>query len=340
MMQKKGAKGKLEFDAEENPIVVGSGYFWISYCDMSITTAEAFEFEMVQSPIVIDQHDYMPVTTLTADKDMGIESMANVFEAQYSQSIAGISCRTPRADCDAHYGIYLLRRNFTSPVDGLKVAQGGGQCAHSGFHRFLLSSQVSVQKGQFYSVVMTMRSGGEYIASVPIGLCFPGVINQKSVVLEKASYALRSGIRSDFKKIFEDQIAEKSRSPILGVKAYYDNFPIKAYAVRQSGDLAMKLSTFGNALCLLDGHNTMTVVLSFAGISLFDVGSPAITWAVLPGYEDIAEIAVIEGAGVTLAVIIAKKSRKGHAFRYGREHRNNGFQHRSSGFVPCKGNRS
>ena len=61
-VEKTDENGNVVLDDEGNPIMVGSGYFWISYEDKSVKNVEALEFDKANArDYYVYQYDYMPV---------------------------------------------------------------------------------------------------------------------------------------------------------------------------------------------------------------------------------------------------------------------------------------
>ena len=78
LVQKTDDKGKPVFDGNGDPVMVHSGYFWLSYYDRSVMLPEAMVFEDAVSPDEINQHDYMPASILQITHTSTPASMANI----------------------------------------------------------------------------------------------------------------------------------------------------------------------------------------------------------------------------------------------------------------------
>jgi hypothetical protein len=95
--------------------------------------------------------------------------MSNIFTAEYTQFLKGISCITASENTGVHYEVYLLPEGFDSPEDGVKVVSGDITYRFGGYHRINLEGDILLQKNQKYSVVITLKQGDKYIYNAPMG---------------------------------------------------------------------------------------------------------------------------------------------------------------------------
>ena len=249
---------------------VGTGYFWLSYYDQSIDMVEALAFDEsnVDREYYIDQYDFMPVSeVVTMDVEEDVR-MANVFTAEVHEKLEQISCQTSVPGSKVQYEVYLLRHDYDSPVDGMAVASGEAQFEYGGFHKIRLDAPIDIQKGQPYSVVLTMMTpANEYSANMQMAygkemLEFVGSDNwTKGVVNPKESFIKSDGKWWDYsdpeylKTLFEDyyQIME------------FDNFPIKGYC-KESKDLNLTSSVGTSAVLKLTGDGSQqNIRITFKG---------------------------------------------------------------------------
>ncbi len=298
------ASGKQVLDADGNPVMVGSGYFWLSYYDKSLTTPEAFGFKDVDNNLTTYQHDYLSASQISVTPMPNESRMANVFTARKAEAIDQISCITGEMFTSVDYAIYLLPDDFVQPDQGLLVASGSEVFEFSGFHSIPLLEPVCLQAGQKFSVIMTVqdRNNG-YIVNTPQAVSLKGMMAMKAIINERESFLFADGEWYDYKKVTEEDWADDIYSQ-FGGQLYYDNFPIKVYTTPLAGNMNVILRASESVLSLKEGKDKANIRISFRGHDGFEVGNPKITWQLLPGSEDILSMEV--NAENTGALVTAK----------------------------------
>ncbi|MBR4576195.1 MAG: hypothetical protein IKO25_03255 [Clostridia bacterium] len=305
-VQKKDADGNPVFDENGEPVMVGSGYFWLSYFDQTLTNPESFVFEDSFAPEYIDQHDYLPVGEVVCEKYEKPVKMANVFIGGHSRVLTEISCMTGSANTEANYSIYLLCNDFTSPEEGLCVCSGSARFEYAGYHRIRLENEVFIQNGQAYAIVLEMTDPeGCYLTNEAVLCSIPGVLptNPVAVINKNESFLFRDGAWEDYRETAlrnaENNMEIKA---IPGGQAVCDNFAIKGYCNYIAGDIAMVPSVLAEkALVAMEGYNTTKIKLFFRGSSWMEMGNPDIEWTLLNGSEEIADfVTQKEGSQILL----------------------------------------
>ena len=287
--QLKDSQGNPMFDENGEPIMVGSGYFWISYYDRSITAVETFVFSDEVYDTVVNQHDYMPIGSVNVEKKFGYSSMSNVFKAEHSQLIQSISCQTYEKNKIANYQVYLLPKNFKNPTDGLKVFEGEQTFEYGGYHHIEIP-EIFVQKDQYYSVVVSVRDQeGNYYVNSSYGACIPGLMNTYGSIKKNESFILEDGVWEDYKD-YTDRLNELSGIIPEGFGIYFDNFPIKTYSARVAGDITYTLKLNKEMLSLNEGNDTAIALLDLVVPEGFGAIDADVEWKVLEGYENIVSL--------------------------------------------------
>ena len=295
--------GEPVTDEDGNPVTVGSGYFWLSYYDRSLESPESFVFEDAIAPENVDQHDYMQTTDIMVDESETPASMANVFTAEHSRILTGISCMTAEGNTRASYRVVLLCRDYETPEDGLAAASGEVSFPYGGYHKIALQEPVYIQKGQSYAVIVTVTGeDGQYMVNRSAAFALAG---QRAVINERESYLFADGTWTDYRKVVfpeeEDPDTEDGGSGMT-----YDNFPIKGYSYSLAGDLSLHLSPADDELSPEPDGNQTTVRLMFKGTPGFEIDHPEIEWSLLNGSGEIAEI-VPEKEGSRVRVTAKKE---------------------------------
>lgn len=229
--------------------VDGSGYFYISYYDQSLTNIETFNFDTEVTGAdysIANQYDYMPTSGVTSSDSDAEVKMANVFTADEDQVVRTVSSQTAKENVTVRYEVYLLDENPTGPTDGTLMSSVSETYEHAGYHRTDLVTPVVALEGRQFSVVVTQRdASGLYQMNLNVGLNYEGWQGfgmlfgsssySKAVVNEGESYLYMDGLSElGLAEGWNDWVdvipVYQSVSGEYGSWLDYDNFSIKAYA--------------------------------------------------------------------------------------------------------------
>ena len=290
-VQKKDENGNTLTDEQGNPIMVGSGYFWISYYDMTIGMVESFDFSAEVAPEMINQYDHLSINDVLVEESDSETKMSNIFTAEYTQFLKGISCITASENTGVHYEVYLLPEGFDSPEDGVKVVSGDITYRFGGYHRINLEGDILLQKNQKYSVVITLKQGDKYIFNAPMGYYMVPLLKQKAVINKGESFLFSEGKWKDYKDI-ADAKAEvlNEEKKAMSIIHSFDNFPIKTYSWRNTGDYHITVKAQNKTIGLTENTDQTTVQLSFVGLKISDIGKVKVDWKLENGSEKYVEL--------------------------------------------------
>jgi len=222
----------------------GTGYFYLSYYDQSIETAQCFDFDVNNElkadlgEYVIDEYDMMPSEVPhSVETDFHV-ALANVYTAEYDEEIKAVSCVTTRTNEVVLFEIYKII-DGTKPVsmDNMElVSEHAKEFEASGIHIVRLPKTVVVDKGEKYAVLTIQKANGSCLFSVG------SEYNEKGYEAGYTddAYAARGVVNpgesyiylSDDEKWWDFAEVKKILEESDGATSYltYDNFPIKAYA--------------------------------------------------------------------------------------------------------------
>jgi hypothetical protein len=227
--------------------VDGSGYFYVSYYDSSVSNPETMTFgmDLAGKEFYTHAYDYLPAYDgfyILEGKGDNVLSSANVFTAASDEKITSVSTRTNETNSRVTFAIYVLNDEAEDPTDGSLVEQMSRTYGYAGFHRADLEKPVVLKEGERFSVVSTVsyvNGDGdtvyETVANQAIGQeraeLLRGTWNERSqygkaVVNRGESYVYEGGVWKDW----ADKTAEKDFKYSTG-GCVVDNFSIKAYAV-------------------------------------------------------------------------------------------------------------
>ncbi len=220
----------------------GSGYFYLSYYDQSISTAECFDFDVDNKlkkelgKYMLEEHDYMPCEMPFAVKTTSPVKTANAFVAEEAGDIKAISCITASHDETASFDIYVMDGDTFDPSEKNLVCSFTKEFPNSGLHVVSTPEAIKIDKGQMFVVSLTQKTEDSPVISIAgefnqkgfdAGYCFDSYA-AKAVVNPGESYVFlpESGTWVDMSEILASLEGEGGSFEYLA----YDNFPIKAYA--------------------------------------------------------------------------------------------------------------
>lgn len=336
-VEQKDADGNTVLDENGDPVMVGSGYFWLSFYDQSIDGPEVLLFgetlssrdgyyNFTPDELIRDQHDLMPAAALSAQEFGDEMKMANVFTASESEHVVGVSYEVGQPNTTVSYEVRLLAPDYSSPEDGLIVAAGDETYRYGGFYMDFFIPMVTVQKGQSYSIVVTQRTEkGGYMLNVPTGQGKNSMIpipdpdlapNEYSVAVinEGESLLYKDGVWSDWSDEAVRIEALTGNEPqaiaILELTdAQLDNFPIKGFAISRTVDADVRLADGAQSVTLYVG-DTVPVNLELVGSDASNVPGldERVTWKF---YDDNGSlVSLAEGDNPLQALITGLKPGK------------------------------
>ena len=173
--------GEVVRDGNGDPVMAASGYFWLSYYDLSICNPEAFVFDtalnapqlgiLENERILRDQHDLLPVTGLQTNYLDRVVRSANIFTAGRRQMLVYITYQVADPDVAASWKVYKLAPGHTDPEDGILIASGEETHRYGGCYLEGIWPPLALEEGQSYSIVLTEKKpDGTFAMNIPCGL--------------------------------------------------------------------------------------------------------------------------------------------------------------------------
>ncbi|MBP3884600.1 MAG: hypothetical protein J6D54_06655 [Olsenella sp.] len=294
-VQKTDADGNPVVDENGEPVMVGSGYFWLSYYDQSLGTPESFVFatdiiarggSYNRNTLHCNQYDLMPVFSMGANENDELIKSANVFTAKTEEILLAVSDIAKTPNTTVTVDVYLLNDGFTTPEDGYLVTSVTQAHELAGFYiTYLDDVAVDLVPGQSYSVVVTQKlASGKYVVDYPTGLGpdseladLGGSTSYSVAVQNDESYIYSDGawgswaneaVRDEFLKLNEESaIGEGVTKKKLeqAQDTVYDNFPIKVYAFDPQGGVYARLAGGAERLSVCVGEQGTTAELELYG---------------------------------------------------------------------------
>lgn len=245
--------------------VDGSGYFYLSYYDMSLDRINVYDYYTEhlygnREAIYVNQHDFMPCYDVSGVPVDTETRFANVFTAEDDQLVRTLSVETSVPNTHAKLELYRLGGQATGDAAGGELdAQADGAAAVSdptagelvdtveadyawaGYHRLQLDRSHLMAKGERFAVVATLsvsNAEGKTSYAVPMHSYFNESALQREgyenlsvtghgVINKGESFLYEDGAWLDL----VDAIGEiRKRMEDTGDIRDYDNFPLKAFA--------------------------------------------------------------------------------------------------------------
>ena len=318
-------KGNVVLDENGKPI--GSGYFWLSYYDRSITTPEVLIFDDIvtmtrnspydASTLHRDQYDLMPASGTEVKLLDGQTKSANVFTSENGEHLMTISYEVAKPNTEVSYEIYLLANNHASPEDGLLVASGSQTYQYAGYYMtYPDTAPIIVQPGQSYSIVVTQRivgdggDAGKYAVNMPqamgkdsaLASIFKSPTFGAAVVNEGESFLYQNGAWADWsnKDLRNSFVPDIKANPFVPMDisaedqdVQFDNFPIKGFAFDAPiNNWQANVRIAGGDAVTVCKDTTKTVAYEFFGEDAEQVATLGlkVTWGLVDTTVDCVEV--------------------------------------------------
>ena len=258
-------KKNASYDENGNPVyenpnarswgINDTGYFYLSYYDNSIVSAESFEFftddEVEYTTLDYAQHDLFQGVAYGENEYEKEVKTANVFDVKRDGALYQISYMATVPGTTVHYDVYGGVTG-DDPTSGTLLESGDNSYLLGGYHRITLKDKYPFKKGEKYSVVITQtHKGGD--GSLKYSEITARIANTyaskdvtvKTVVNKGESYIYEDGKWTDLADVkdekvkafydemtegdFEEEIAESYPNGLgdFGI----DNYPIKAFLI-------------------------------------------------------------------------------------------------------------
>lgn len=216
----------------------GSGYFYLSYYDMSLGSVEAYDFDVTNSikgelgKYAIDEYDLLPNENPHNIETEFAVSEGNIFTAEENEAVKYVSCISTEHNEEMTFDFYKFdgdKINKNSPILEFKK-----QFDYKGIHVVPLPTAISLNKGEKLGVAITQKNGDKYFLSVGSEYNLNGYLNE---LCDDQYYAVgvvnkgESFVCIDDKVLDFSDIKQKVEG-LDGPTSYlsYDNFPIKIYS--------------------------------------------------------------------------------------------------------------
>ncbi len=200
----------------------GSGYFYLSYYDQSISIPESFSFRILTEEDVARNkytasdpvmYDLMAAANFDEYANDSKASMANVFTADTDAMLGSVSYTAITCNEHVSYDVYILNADAKSPTDGVLAGHAEDVYPYSGFQRTALEKPIAIKKGQSYSVIVTAtREDGKY------GIGFKYANNKEG--LEYNAEVVKKDAQE---KLKDPDLTDKEKSDLLFIIEQADN---------------------------------------------------------------------------------------------------------------------
>lgn len=197
-----------------------SGYFWISYYDTSLSTS-AYAVKAVSSDDKGSYYDHNyqydgGISLASGNYSSGVEE-ANVFTAQGKEVLKAVAIYT-NANYDYDIKIYKNLTDKSDPVSGTEVTSTSGTQLFEGYHTVELEENVSLNPGDVFSVVVTLKNNNSGYTYYAIDNDYNGSwIYSDAEAQEGQSFCRAAGSNSAWMDL------GKQREANLRIKAYTIN---------------------------------------------------------------------------------------------------------------------
>ena len=291
-----------------------TGYFWLSYYDMSLDIPEALAFEEnnADSPDWCDQHDFMPSGDVHAAAVKNAVRTANIFKPGTCEEVRQVSCMTTYPGTEVMFDVYLLPEAYSDPTDGILMDKVTSVFKYGGYHKVDLTKPFIVMKGQPYAIVVTQKTpDNKYAFSVQNDYYYedsdgPTV---KGIVNKGESFVLLDGKWQDLSsKKLQKTLLLRTTDEIDNLVV--DNFSIKGFG-KKLPNLSMLIGESGSLDIPEPGWDPLYKYLTvrFSGdIDIDPAADVKINWAFEEGGEQLVDMK--DGRDPSRKILLAKKCGK------------------------------
>lgn len=229
-----------------------TGYFWLSYYDVTIRDPEAFNFDLdpetKDEDYSINQYDFMAYADLFTAVSDDKASSANEFTASEDCVIRAMTCKTAKPNTDVTYELYVLDSDDSEPTQGKLAYSTTAHYQYGGFHRSMMdkSDYVALRKGQRYAVVITQKclNDGKYYQVASRNKC-DGTIYKGADIVAKVnkgeSWTMFDTHWTDWTDVTTVLKWQDSGKVV-------DNLPIKSYSLERSWASVKQLTKLDKAV--------------------------------------------------------------------------------------------
>lgn len=149
------------------------GYIYLSYYDYNIKWFVSYQMELPDEDgnFKYDhnyQYDFLGMNNTTNQPAPIPVSVANIFTAKGREILGAVSVFTLEPNSWVDIEVYKVD-STVNPVDGELVSKHSTEIAYAGYHIIDLNQTVSLDKGQKFSVVLTVKGKNGYVDAVEIG---------------------------------------------------------------------------------------------------------------------------------------------------------------------------
>ena len=147
----------------------GTGYFWLSYCDHSVTAISAVDADDGLDGFDYDnlyQYDYsismsfLPISIPAGNKET---KTANIFTAENEETLSAVSVMIPQSQSTVEIEIYEIPDDFENdPTAGKLLYSDTVSLNERGFHTVPLKQMIPLEKGSRFAVVEKVISPAGY----------------------------------------------------------------------------------------------------------------------------------------------------------------------------------
>ncbi len=243
----KNSGGLTKFDGD-----IDDGYIYVSYYDHSLRDPLSFVFDsddaIRHDEVNYDQYDLL-MTSWYGSTDHDDETkMANVYDAEEDESLFQIAYVTGSGMTEVTYEIYKDVEG-DDPASGTLLETGVNRHTFPGYYKIDLKDEYSLNKGDKYAVVLTMKRMTDedgktvYTEVLPYTTEFFEGMTVRGIINKGESYLFTDGKWNDMADmkdslidraydLCEEELRSDPALPEVQLKGKesmaIDNFPIKA----------------------------------------------------------------------------------------------------------------
>ncbi len=277
-----------------------NGYIWISYEDCSLADSIAVFYDYAPTNNYDLNYQYDGGYGITYYEIGTSGMMANVFEAKYNEVLKAVSFYT--LNPNASYTVQIYKNVNGNPSSGVLQSQStvSGTMQSAGYHTVKLPSYVTLNKGDKYSVVVTLRRIGGKVQMFADGTMYLGGKSYNKTESKRGQSFLKEP-GGDWLDVYSSSTKENLR-----IKAFTDKEVVTPTAVTlNTGAINGKIGEkYTLAATLAPSNSTGNVLWSSSNTAVAKVGLNGEVSIVGAGYCEITAQAAYGNAKAVCTVTV------------------------------------
>lgn len=262
------------------------GYFYLSYCDTSLSYFVTYEMENSSNYGNNNQYDGFGYKGWAYLDGCEVMSMANIFTSKAHETLRAVSFHTVQPSVDYEIEIYKDIDENASPTSGTLVCTESGHMKYRGYKTVKLGENIDLPKDTRYSAVVTLSVSAGSNACIPLEYPdgFDGAHNRSYRAEEGQSFLT---VRKDYDS-WMDTFASGYNN--ICIKTFTDNISLRLKdfsPLRLRGGILYPIAAGTSSEYILNQFKNENTAVQNKSVKLFDKNGKEIDSALIAVIGDV-----------------------------------------------------